>query len=303
MCRCGRGAGGAGTARGCASSTAHGVCLLLSPVQLFIVDAFVRGGRPYTGNPAAVCLLEEDTWPNEAWMQNLAEEMNLSETAFVLPTAELDRFGLRWFTPLAEVELCGHATLASAHALAEAGRVRGRVRFDLKWHGEVGVRQTRSGLWQLGFPKQRCAQKEAPTGLLASLGLETAVIRYVGFGPYDWIVEVSDPSAVAGAEVDFAALAEFEARGIAVCAMEAPTVYVCRFFAPSLRVAEDPATGSLQCVLGPHFAGRTGGGTFLARQLSRRGGELAVKVAGNRVRIAGSAVTVLRGALANPATP
>ncbi len=272
-------------------------------MQLLVVDAFVREGRAFTGNPAAVCLLEEDAWPEDPWMQALADEMNLSETAFVLPMGKADRFGLRWFTPEAEVELCGHATLASAHALAEAGRVGGRVRFDLKWHGEVGVDAAEGGGWILDFPVQRCEEEEPPEGLLDAMNLLHRDIRWIGFGPYDWVIELADAAAVAAVDPEFQALADFDCRGVAVCAADGDAGYACRFFAPSLRIAEDPVTGSLQCVLGPHFARKLGVTRLQARQLSRRGGELAVEVVGDRVRIAGSAVTVLRGELAEDATP
>lgn len=272
-------------------------------MKLSVVDAFTRGSAPFTGNPAAVVQLEGSEWPADAWMQAVAEEMNLSETAFVLPTGRADLFGLRWFTPRAEVQLCGHATLASASALAEAGRVGGRVRFELKWHGEVAVDAAAGGGWTLGFPAQRCGEAVPPEGLLEALKLGGGDARWTGFGPYDWVVELADAAAVAAVEPDFHLLAGFACRGVAVCAAEGDAGYACRFFAPSLRIAEDPVTGSLQCVLGPRFAQKLGVPRLRARQLSRRGGELGVEVDGPTVRITGAAVTVLRGELAAGAEP
>ena len=271
-------------------------------MRLLIVDAFVREGRPLTGNPAAVCLLEDAGWPEDAWMQSIAGEMNLSETAFVLPTGEADRFGLRWFTPAAEVQLCGHATLASAQSLAGEGRIRGRVRFDLKWHGGIVVEATGGGGgWMLGFPAQRCEREDPPAGLLETLGVAAGDAAWIGFGPYDWIVELGHAAAVGAVAPDFAGLARFDCRGVAVCSADGAAGYACRFFAPSHRIAEDPVTGSLQCVLGPHFAAKLGRPDLTVRQLSGRGGELTVEVAGDRVRIGGRAVTVLRGELTEAA--
>ncbi|BAM03604.1 PhzF family phenazine biosynthesis protein [Phycisphaera mikurensis] len=274
-------------------------------MELSVVDAFVRDRQPFTGNPAAVCLLRGAHWPADAWMQALAEEMNLSETAFVRPTAEPDLFGLRWFTPKDEVQLCGHATLAAAHALAEAGRIGGRVRFDLKWHGEIGVDAAAGGGWTLGFPAQACGEAEPPEGLIDAMKLQRGEVRWIGFGPYDWVIELADAAAVEAVAPAFEALAGFDCRGVAVCAADGTDGYACRFFAPALRIAEDPVTGSLQCVLGPRFAARLGRTSLRARQLSRRGGELRVGVdeAAGRVRIGGNALTIWRGELAALARP
>ena len=272
-------------------------------MKLSVVDAFVRGSKPFTGNPAAVVQLEGTEWPADAWMQALAEEMNLSETAYVLPTEQPDLFGLRWFTPEDEVQLCGHATLASAHALAEAGRIGDRVRFDLKWHGKVPVEAAPGGGWTLGFPAQECLEAEPPAGLLGAMNLDAGDARWVGFGPYDWVVELADAAAVGAVAPEFHALARFDCRGVAVCAADGDAGYACRFFAPSLRIAEDPVTGSLQCVLGLRFAEKLSVNRLRARQLSRRGGELAVEVDGATVRISGQAVTVTRGELARAAQP
>ena len=148
---------------------------------------------------------------------------------------------------------------------------------------------------------QRCEEEEPPEGLLDAMGLLQRGVRWVGFGPYDWVIELADAAAVQAVTPAFSTLADFECRGVAVCAGDGADAYVCRFFAPSLRIAEDPVTGSLQCVLGPHFAEKLGVTRLQARQLSRRGGELAVEVVGDRVRIGGSAVTVLRGRLADDA--
>jgi PhzF family phenazine biosynthesis protein len=258
---------------------------------LFIVDAFAD--TPFTGNPAAVCLLSAPAGPD--WMQLLAAEMNLSETAFVSPRE--DGWGLRWFTPKVEVALCGHATLASAHILWETGRVAEDT--PIPFHtrsGRLEVVRTGSEL-DLDFPAKAVEPCPAPAGLEAALG---ASARFVGRSEYDYLVEVESPAVLRALAPDFAALGALPVRGIIVtCGSDQPRFdFLSRFFAPAAGVNEDPVTGSAHCALGPFWQGRTGRTDFVAWQASARGGVVRVGVRGTRVHLGGRAVTVLRGTLA-----
>ena len=258
---------------------------------LFQVDAFTN--QRYAGNPAAVCILEEAA--EASWMQAVAAEMNLAETAFLV--RENDGYRLRWFTPTIEMELCGHATLASAHVLWEAGYL---------WEEEEARFYTLSGLltarmqqgWiELNFPAVPEEKAEVEPGLLASLGIEHAL--YVGRNRLDYLLEVDSAAAVRALAPDFAALRKFGGRGAIVTAGDDGGEYdfVSRFFAPAAGIDEDPVTGSAHCALGPYWAAKLGKSEFLAYQASPRGGILKVAVAGDRVLLRGQAVTVLRGAL------
>lgn len=265
-------------------------------VPLTTVDAFTD--RPFRGNPAAVCLL--DGPQQEEWMQCVAAEMNLAETAFVVPNG--GEFHLRWFTPVAEVALCGHATLASAHVLWETGRLArtAEARFHTK-SGLLTAAMVDNGI-TLDFPATPPEPAAAPAGLLPALRLDFPSVRYVGRSAFDYLVEVADESAVRAIEPDFAALRSVQARGVIVTAAAEATReadFVSRFFAPAVGVNEDPVTGSAHCCLGPYWAERTGRREFTAVQASARGGRLRVALRGDRVDLTGSAVTVLRGELTN----
>ena len=260
-------------------------------IPLYQIDAFTSA--PFAGNPAAVCLLPAAR--EAGWMQRVAQEMNLSETAFL--ERRDDGFGLRWFTPAVEVDLCGHATLASAHALWESGRLTA---------GEVARFHTRSGLltatrqdgWiEVDFPATPAAPAAAPAGLFEALGVAGA--RTVGRSRFDYLVELETEEAVRALRPDFARLARVEARGVIVTSASATSArdFVSRFFAPAAGVNEDPVTGSAHCCLTPFWAARLGRSSLLAHQLSARGGALRLTLAGDRVRLAGQAVTVLRGEL------
>ena len=263
------------------------------PTPLAIVDAFTD--RPFAGNPAAVCLIEAEA--EAAWMQRVAAEMNLSETAFVRP---IDAgFELRWFTPAAEVELCGHATLASAHLLWEDGRVpRDReIRFETRFRGALVCRRERTGgAILMDFPADPAEPVAPPAGLVERLGVRAVA---VGRSRYDWIVELENEAEVLEARPDFPALAEFDTRGIAITARasRAGFDFVSRFFAPRLRIDEDPVTGSLHCVLAPYWAERLGRDELRAFQASPRGGALQLRLRGDRVELGGQAVTITRGEL------
>jgi predicted PhzF superfamily epimerase YddE/YHI9 len=267
---------------------------------LYQVDAFTDA--PFAGNPAAVCLLEADADP--AWMQRVAAEMNLSETAFLRPAAEDGRYRLRWFTPTVEVELCGHATLASAHVLfseglAEAGQP---LRFDSA-SGPLSARAGAGGDIWLDFPATPAAPVDPPGGLLEALG--PGPVRWVGLGRLDYLVELADEAAVRELAPDLRWLERLGDRGVIVTAASADGAgagaggydFVSRYFAPGAGIAEDPVTGSAHCALGPFWAGRLGRDELTGFQASARGGLVQVRPRGDRVLLGGRAVTVLRGQL------
>ncbi|MGI8630977.1 MAG: PhzF family phenazine biosynthesis protein [Solirubrobacterales bacterium] len=261
---------------------------------LAIVDAFTA--EPFSGNPAAVCLSEGPL--EERWMQAVAAEMNLSETAFAHPAD--DGWALRWFTPSAEVDLCGHATLACAHLLWERGRVSPAdpVAFQTL-SGELVARQD-GPVVELDFPAEPATEVRDRAPALA-LGVDAVAIAR---NRMDWLVETTDADAVRGCAPDMDAIARLGERGVIVTAVAAPedgADVVSRFFAPAVGIDEDPVTGSAHCCLGPWWSSRLGG-RLRCRQLSARGGKLEVVVAGDRVLLRGSAVTMLEGALRAPAS-
>jgi PhzF family phenazine biosynthesis protein len=254
------------------------------------VDAFTD--TPFAGNPAAVCLLSAPR--DEGWMQSVAREMNLSETAFLI--AQADGYALRWFTPAVEVALCGHATLASAHVLWEDGHLPpGR---QARFHTKSGLLTgDRAGEWiELDFPAKREEPAPTPAGLAEALGVAP---KYVGRNQFDYLVEVDGEASVRGLKPDHRALAALPVRGVIVTAhADSPGYdFVSRFFAPGSGVAEDPVTGSAHCALGPFWQSRLGKSELVAYQASPRGGVVRVRVAGERVKLGGKAVTVLRGEL------
>jgi PhzF family phenazine biosynthesis protein len=266
-------------------------------MRLFQVDAFAD--RVFAGNPAAVCLLGG---PAEAgWMQSVASEMNLSETAFLEPRA--GGYGLRWFTPVAEVGLCGHATLASAHILYETGEAEptGPVRFDSA-SGPLTARRE-DGLLVLDFPARPAGPAPAPPGLLAALGVDGA--EWTGRAKDDLMVVLAREEEVTGLRPDIVALAGYRTRGIIVTAPASRpgADFVSRFFAPAVGIAEDPVTGSAHCTLAPYWAQRLGRPGLTGYQASARGGTVRVRVDGDRVLLAGRAVTVFSGELSGAALP
>ncbi|MBM3775890.1 MAG: PhzF family phenazine biosynthesis protein [Acidobacteria bacterium] len=261
------------------------------PLRIVQVDAFTD--KPFTGNPAAVCVLPH---PREArWMQEVAREMNLSETAFVERRA--GGFGLRWFTPATEVDLCGHATLASAHVLWEDGHLppEEQARFHTR-SGLLTATRGEPGWIELDFPATPPESAPAPPGLEAALGRP---VKYAGRSRFDHLAELESEPAVRDLEPDMAALRQLGPRGVIVTsrAASAEFDFVSRFFAPAAGVDEDPVTGSAHCCLGPFWAGRLGKRALLAYQASARGGVVRVGVAGDRVLLAGQSVTVMRGTL------
>jgi PhzF family phenazine biosynthesis protein len=257
---------------------------------IVVVDAFTD--RPFAGNPAAVCLLAREA--DERWMQSLATEMNLSETAFLV--RQDDGFGLRWFTPAAEVALCGHATLASAHHLWETGVLPPSA--PARFHTKSGVlTAVRRGEWiEMDFPAKPEAPAEASPELARAIG---AAAVYVGTSQFDCLVEVGSESEVRSLTPDMDLLRGLPWRGVVVTSRSATPGFdfVSRFFAPKVGVREDPVTGSAHCVLGPYWQKRMGRDDFTAYQASARGGVVRVGVRGDRVLLGGQAVTVWRGAL------
>jgi PhzF family phenazine biosynthesis protein len=253
------------------------------------VDAFTD--RPFAGNPAAVVLLPSPK--TERWMQDIAIEMNLSETAFLVQTP--GGYGLRWFTPEVEVDLCGHATLASAHVLWEEGLLKPGepARFSTK-SGVLGA--SKKGDWiELDFPAKPERPAPPPEDLAKALGV---AMTYVGKNQFDYIVEVASEETVRTMNPDHGILSRLGVRGVIVTSRSSAGKYdfVSRFFAPGAGIAEDPVTGSAHCCLGPYWKERLGKSEFLAYQASRRGGILKVRVGdGGRVYIQGQAVTVLTG--------
>ncbi|HYM61020.1 MAG TPA: PhzF family phenazine biosynthesis protein [Thermoanaerobaculia bacterium] len=259
-------------------------------MRLFLVDAF--SDKPFAGNPAAVCLLDNEADP--AWMQSVASEMNLSETAYL--RRREDGWSLRWFTPSVEVDLCGHATLASAHVLWQTGALSASE--TARFHTKSGLLTAeRRGDWiELDFPVARTEPSEAPPALLEALG---AKALYVGRNRFDYLVEVESEEAVRGLRPDFALLRTITVRGVSVTSRASTDGFdfISRFFAPGSGIDEDPVTGSAHCALTPYWAEKLGRNELHAYQASQRGGVLRLRLAGDRVKIAGRAVMVFEAEL------
>ncbi len=255
------------------------------------VDAFTD--KPFAGNPAAVCVLPGAR--GERWMQDVAREMNLSETAFLVPQA--DGFDLRWFTPTVEVDLCGHATLASAHVLWETGQLAADA--QARFHTRSGLLTAlRRGDWiELDFPARPITELTAPPEAVVR-ALDVAPV-FVGRTKDDYVMELADEAAVRRVNPDFTQLKRADLRGVIVTAQATTDGYdfVSRFFVPGAGIDEDPVTGAAHCVLGPYWQGRLQKNEFTAYQASARGGVVRVRVGGERVYLGGQAVTVLRGEL------
>jgi PhzF family phenazine biosynthesis protein len=260
-------------------------------LRIVQVDAFTN--RPFAGNPAAVCVLPEPK-PDQ-WLRDVAREMNLSETAFLTPRN--GEFALRWLTPAVEVDLCGHATLASAHVLWEDGHLP---------PGKQARFHTRSGLltadqrgdWiELDFPAKLAEPADPPPDLLRSLGVEKAA--FVGKNAFDYLVEVDSEQTLRALAPDHSSLRKIPVRGVIVTARpeSGEFDFLSRFFAPGSGVDEDPVTGSAHTALGPYWAKRLGKNEFTAFQASARGGVVRVRLNGDRVLLGGQAITVMTGEL------
>jgi PhzF family phenazine biosynthesis protein len=264
--------------------------------EIFVVDAFSSGR--YRGNPAGVVPLEPGDAPDADWMQTTAAEMRHSETAYLEPRAD-GSYGLRWFTPEVEVDLCGHATLASAHVLYETGRLAPDAGAAFHTRGGVlNAAREPNGEVRLDFPAAPPEPCDAPAGVLDALGITKAEV--LGTDGQFFMLVVPDAATVRDLDPDFRALADLSGvRGVYVTAPgdDAEHDIVSRCFAPKVGIDEDPVTGSMHCVLAPYWCERLAKNELYAHQASHRGGELRVLLAGDRVRLIGRAVTTLRGEL------
>jgi PhzF family phenazine biosynthesis protein len=259
-------------------------------ISIYQVDAFTE--EPFKGNPAGVCLLREPA--NAGWMQSVAAEMNLAETAF--PLSEGDGFRLRWFTPKVEVKLCGHATLATAHVLWESGILAPDREARFQTLSGLLTARRDGGLIELDFPARPPLPRppDWADAVVGALGIKPL---YIGMSAEDVLFEAADEEAVRSIKPDFATLRSLPARGVIVTSRSSDKRFdfVSRFFAPAVGVDEDPVTGSSHTVLVPYWAGRLGKTSFTAFQASARGGVLHLRYEGDRVKIAGRAVTVIKG--------
>jgi len=258
--------------------------------KIFQVDAFTN--QLFKGNPAAVCILSRRR--DDTWMQNVAREMNLSETAFL--EKQESGFNLRWFTPAVEVELCGHATLASAHILWETSLLKREETAHFQTKSGLLTASLRGGWIEMNFPAEPEAPTPAPPDLSKALGVE---FIYVGKNRFDYLVEVDSEESIRRISPDFILLGTIPMRGVIVTARSDKSDYdfVSRFFAPRVGVDEDPVTGSSHCCLGPYWGARLGKTELVGYQASLRGGIIKVRMDGNRVFLGGQAVTVLQGKL------
>lgn len=256
--------------------------------KIFQVDAFTD--TPFRGNPAAVCLLKKSR--DENWMQSMAAEMNLSETAFLVPDS--GGFQLRWFTPTVEVALCGHATLASAHVLWEQRVLQEKAQARFETKSGTLTADKRGDQIELNFPSVPSAPVEAPKELLQALG---ATPTYSSKGRFDYLLEFKSEDEIRGMKPDFATLFKLPVRGIIVTARsKSPEFdFISRFFAPGSGIAEDPVTGSAHCALAPYWTAKLGKANLVGYQASARGGRVATRLEGDRVILGGQAVTVFRG--------
>jgi PhzF family phenazine biosynthesis protein len=259
-------------------------------IRIVQVDAFTS--QPFAGNPAAVCVLTEPR-PDQ-WMRDVAREMNLSETAFLTP--QNGGYNLRWLTPAVEVDLCGHATVASAHVLWQDGHLREGQ--QARFHTRSGLLTAdRRGEWiELDFPAKIAVPAQAPPEMLRALGVSDA--RYVGRNTFDYLVEVDSEETLRNLAPDHGTLRKEPVRGVIVTARGTGQFdFVSRFFAPGSGIDEDPVTGSAHTALGPYWAEKLGKTEMTAFQASSRGGVVRVRVEGERVKLGGQAVTVMTGEL------
>ncbi len=257
-------------------------------MKIYQVDAFTD--KPFSGNPAAVCILENEM--DNSWMQKVAGEMNLPETAFVLKRN--NHYQLRWFTPILEVELCGHATLASAHILYESGEVglTSPILFNTK-SGDLKV-SFKEPYYEMDFPLEPPKVCDAPDGLLSAID---ATPLYIGRNRMDYILELGSESIVRYCTPDLAKLTGIDARGVIITSLSDSGKYdfISRFFAPRFGIDEDPVTGSAHCCLGPYWGNKLNKTELSAFQASPRGGYINMVLKGKRILLSGQAVTVLSG--------
>lgn len=258
---------------------------------IYLVDAFTN--EAFRGNPAGVCLLKADA--EESWMQKVAAEMNLPDTAFLAPAE--NGWHLRWFTPKREVVLCGHATLAAAHVLWQTSRLphEEAVRFHTQ-SGQLTCERRADGRIAMDFPAEPVQPALAPAALIEGLGL---IPRYTGRNRMDMLVETDSEEAVRDLQPDMALLKNLDCRGVIVTSKSYASEYdfVSRFFSPANGIDEDPVTGSAHCALAPYWSKRLRKEALTGYQASKRGGMVETQIAGDRVYLTGRAVTILQGRL------
>ncbi len=261
------------------------------PIRIVTVDAFTNA--PFAGNPAAVCVLEQPR--PEEWLRNVAREMNLSETAFLVPRSS--EFDLRWLTPAVEVDLCGHATLASAHVLWQDGHLPAGT--QARFHTRSGLLTAdRRGDWiEMDFPVKTATAANPPAELLPALGVPSPV--GVFRNAFDYMVEVETEEIVRSLTPDHTLLRRIPVRGVIVTARSSTREFdfVSRFFAPGSGIDEDPVTGSAHTALAPYWSAKLGKTEMTGYQASARGGVVRVRMNGDRVILGGQAVTVMQAAL------
>jgi PhzF family phenazine biosynthesis protein len=260
-------------------------------LPLFLVDAFTE--KAFAGNPAAVCLLPE--WKEDRWLQSLAAEMNQAETAYLVRTSA--GYDLRWFTPKVEVELCGHATLASAKVLWHEKLVGNGDTISFATQSGILKAAQRGSLIELDFPVKPCEQCLPPAGLAQALGI--AAPTFVGKSKFDYLVEVASEEILRKAAPDFRALASLPVRGtiLTACSSSPRFDFVSRFFAPACGIDEDPVTGSAHCTLADYWKQKLGRDELTGFQASSRGGVVHTRVQSDRVLLGGHAVIVTKGEL------
>jgi PhzF family phenazine biosynthesis protein len=258
------------------------------PASIVQVDSFTA--KPFAGNPAAVCVLDGPA--NEDWMRHVAAEMNLSETAFLHP--ENGGYRLRWLTPAVEVDLCGHATLASAHVLWEDKHIAPDA--EARFHTRSGLLTCkRAGDWiEMDFPLKIAEAADTPPQLAEALGAD---LLYTGRNQFDYLVEVRDEAVLRSLQPNHHLLRQLPVRGIIATSRGVEYDFVSRFFAPGSGIDEDPVTGSAHSALAPFWGKRLGKKEMIGFQASARGGVVKVRLEGDRVYMSGQAVTVLRGDL------
>ena len=266
-------------------------------MRIRIVDAFAD--KAFAGNPAGVLVLEGESFPAEDWMRNVAAEVNLSETAFVhpLPAGGPADYALRWFTPAAEVALCGHATLATAHVLRHPGVAR-----FMTLSGVLTATAAAGGAYTLDFPTAPLTEVAIDPELAKALGVDAVSVHHTGPSTDDLLIELASEAAVRDLAPDLSAVARLSQRGIVVTARatspDAGYDFVSRFFGPAVGIPEDPVTGSAHTALTPFWSARLGGRTELVGyQASRRGGRVEVALRGDRTLLTGTAVTTIDGTL------
>ncbi|MEU3985625.1 PhzF family phenazine biosynthesis protein [Streptomyces sp. NPDC026672] len=270
-------------------------------MRIRIVDAFAD--RPFSGNPAGVLLL--DAFPDDGWLQNVAMEVNHAETAFAhrLPERGEADWALRWFTPVTEVAMCGHATLATAHVLHTTGAHEGPVRFATR-SGVLVATPAGDGSITLDFPTAPLTPVEVPAGVAEALGAEPVAACDTGAQVGDLVLELADEATVLGLAPDHRALGAYSARGIIATARAADPArghdFVSRCFFPNVGIDEDPVTGSAHTALAPYWSARLGRPDLTGLQASRRSGTVRTGLRGGRTLLTGRAVTVIDGELLTP---